>query len=138
MKTKILKIEEVKIAEMELRRSEELLRMRTIRSPMTGVVIERFVSPGEVARQEKMVEIAQIDPLNVEVIAPVHMFGSIRAGMRAEVKAEDRVDRVYRARVKIIDRVIDAASGTFGIRLELRNPRHRIPAGIKCSVRFRR
>lgn len=129
---------EMKIAEMELRRSEELLRMRTIRSPMTGVVIERFVSPGEVARQEKMLEIAQIDPLNVEVIAPVHMFGSIKAGMRAEVKAEDRVDRVYRARVKVIDRVIDAASGTFGIRLELRNPRHRIPAGIKCSVRFRR
>ena len=66
---------EKKMSEMELRRSQELLKLRTIRSPVAGVVVERFVSPGEVARQEKILKIAQIDPLNVEVIAPISMFG---------------------------------------------------------------
>ena len=42
---------EKKIAEMELHRSEELLKMRTIRSPIPGVVVERFLSPGEVLTQ---------------------------------------------------------------------------------------
>jgi len=30
----------------------------------------------------------------------------------------------------------DAASGTFGIRSELRNPDHRIPAGHRCRIAF--
>jgi membrane fusion protein, multidrug efflux system len=34
----------------------------------------------------------------------------------------------------VVDKLIDAASGTFGVRLQLPNPNHKIPAGIKCSV----
>ena len=40
------------------------------------------------------------------------------------------------ARVTVVDRVVDAASGTFGVRLELPNPDYRLPAGLKCKVRF--
>jgi hypothetical protein len=32
--------------------------------------------------------------------------------------------------------VADAASGTYGVRLELPNPGNRVPAGLKCKVRF--
>ena len=38
--------------------------------------------------------------------------------------------------VRRVARVIDAASGTFGVRLELPNPGNAIPAGAKCKVRF--
>jgi hypothetical protein len=31
---------------------------------------------------------------------------------------------------------MDAASGTFGVRLELPNPGNQIPAGAKCKARF--
>jgi hypothetical protein len=40
------------------------------------------------------------------------------------------------AEVIVVDKVIDAASGTFGIRLELDNKNHRVPGGLKCTVRF--
>lgn len=43
---------------------------------------------------------------------------------------------MHRARVTVVDRVVDAASGTFGVRLALPNPGHRIPAGLKCKVRL--
>jgi multidrug efflux pump subunit AcrA (membrane-fusion protein) len=39
-------------------------------------------------------------------------------------------------RVAVVDRVVDAASSTFRVRLELPNPQHRIPAGLKCKVTF--
>ena len=38
--------------------------------------------------------------------------------------------------VNIIDRVVDAASGTFGVRLELPNRKRDIPAGVRCRVQF--
>jgi hypothetical protein len=40
--------------------------------------------------------------------------------------------------VTVVDRVVDAASSTFGVRLELANPDYRLPAGLKCRVRFLR
>ena len=46
------------------------------------------------------------------------------------------MDTVRTAKVSIVDRVVDASSGTFGVRLELPNPGHRLPGGLKCRVRF--
>jgi len=42
----------------------------------------------------------------------------------------------YAAKVVVVDKLIDAASGTLGVRLQLANPNNKIPAGIKCSVEF--
>ena len=41
-----------------------------------------------------------------------------------------------RARVTVVDPVVDAASGTIGIRLEVANPKRELPAGTQCSVGF--
>jgi hypothetical protein len=42
----------------------------------------------------------------------------------------------YLAEVKLVDRVIDAASGTFSVRLEIPNPKHEIPGGLRCTLSF--
>jgi hypothetical protein len=38
--------------------------------------------------------------------------------------------------VTVVDQVLDAASGTFGVRLALPNPERQLPAGIRCKVLF--
>ena len=38
--------------------------------------------------------------------------------------------------VRLVDKVMDAASGTFVVRMELPNPKGTLPAGLKCRVRF--
>jgi multidrug efflux pump subunit AcrA (membrane-fusion protein) len=60
----------------------------------------------------------------------------MRVGMRARVMPESPVGGSYDAQVTVVDRVVDAASGTFGVRLALPNPDHRIPAGIRCQIEF--
>ena len=47
---------------------------------------------------------------------------------------ESPVGGRHNARVHVVDRVMDPASGTFGVRLELQNPGLRLPAGIKCKL----
>jgi hypothetical protein len=64
------------------------------------------------------------------------MFDTIRPGMRATVVPEFPGDRVHVASVTIVDRIIDAASGTFGARLDLPNPDGTIPAGLHCQAQF--
>jgi membrane fusion protein, multidrug efflux system len=127
---------QTRIAGLELAQQQQVLEQRTIRSPVSGVVVERLLAPGERVGDGKIVKIAQIDPLNVEVIAPAELLGRVRTGMSGEVRFGALLPGTHRASVVVVDRVVDAASGTFGVRLRLPNPEGRIPAGIKCTVRF--
>lgn len=131
--------ENQKLAELEVQRAAEVLAMRTIRSPLSGIVVDVMLKPGEFSSsnlKEPILKLAEVDPLHVEVILPVTMYGRIKNTQRALVMPEQPVGGSYEAVVKVVDRVIDAASGTFGVRLQLPNPNYRIPAGIKCRVRF--
>ncbi len=40
------------------------------------------------------------------------------------------------ATIAVVDPVIDAASGTFNVRLDLPNPDGAIPGGLHCTVKF--
>jgi len=53
---------------------------------------------------------------------PVAWYGAIAEGMTGKVVPEEPVGGEHAATVTIVDRVVDAASGTFGVRLELPNP----------------
>jgi len=124
------------LTELEYREAIERLDEHTIYSPISGVVVERLKSPGEVVKEETIVVVAQIDPLRVEVILPAAAIGTVQPGMRAEVFPELPKAGVQVASVTVVDRVIDATSGTFGVRLELPNPDHAVPSGLRCQVRF--
>lgn len=64
------------------------------------------------------------------------LHGRLKAGQKAQVEAEAPLSGRYVATVVIVDRVVDSASGTLGVRLELPNPKGSIPAGVKCRVAF--
>ena len=128
---------EHRIAQVEHDRAKALLERYEIRSPVDGVVVDVTMSLGEYAyEQTAVMTIAEIDPLNVEVFVPVDRYGSITVGMPAEVRPRAPVGGVYKAKVSVVDRVFDAASGTFGVRLELPNPEYTLPAGLRCKVQF--
>jgi RND family efflux transporter MFP subunit len=129
-------LEAKRLAELEYKRSVEVVKRMNIRSPVNGVVVDRYLHPGEYIEDKPVMKLAQIDPLHVEVIMPVSMLGSVKNGMVAEVRPEAPVGGVYKAKVTIVDKVVDAASGTYGVRLELPNPDYKLPPGLKCKVRF--
>jgi RND family efflux transporter MFP subunit len=124
------------IAQLELHRAAEVLKRRTIESPIKGVVMDRFKSVGEFVDDQPVVRVAQLDPLHVEVFVPVEHLGRVRPGMQARVSSEAVEGGTWKARVSRVDRVADVASGTYGVRLVLPNPDYRVPAGLRCLVQF--
>jgi RND family efflux transporter MFP subunit len=123
-------------ASAELERTRAILERRTIRSPIDGVVVDVILSSGEYADPPQLLELAQIDPLRVEAFVPLERFGEIEPGMVAEVLPEGPRMVTREATVVVVDPVIDAASATFRVRLELPNPDLAVPAGLSCTVRF--
>lgn len=129
-----------RLAQIEQTRLGELVEQRRLRSPINGVVTERLQQVGEIAQAGEtaraVLRLAQIHPLRVEVVLPVALYGKVARGAKVMVEAEAPVSGRYEATVQVVDKVIDSASGTFGVRLELPNPAGNIPAGIKCRVAF--
>jgi RND family efflux transporter MFP subunit len=129
-----------KLAALELQRQLEIIRLKTIRSPISGIVVERMQHPGELAEagvgRKPILKLAEIEVLHVEVLLPAAAYGSVKHGMEVEVVPEISPGTRHVATVKVIDQLLDAASGTFGVRLELPNKQQRLAAGIRCVAHF--
>lgn len=124
------------LAQLERRRAEAVLALRTIRSPINGVVMERFKSVGEFVEDEPLLRIARLDPLHIEVIIPAEHMAHVQPGTQAEVRSVIAGSEPFIATVDRVDLIADAASGTFGARLKVDNPDYGIIAGLRCQVEF--
>lgn len=123
-----------RLSQREVELAAAQLAQRSISAPIAGVVVERFMSPGEFVDQKPILRIAAIDPLRVDVLVPAVAFGQVEVGMKGAVMPELLNKKEHIAVVKMVDRVIDAATNTFRVRLELPNPGGALPAGLRCKV----
>jgi membrane fusion protein (multidrug efflux system) len=124
-------------AQLQVELQQAILGERSIKSPFDGVVAERYAGPGDRINDNKIVKLAQIDPLLVKVVVAEGLYGQIKQDAPAEVTVNQAIStKPLRATVWRIDKVMDAASGTFAVLLKVDNKDNRIPAGIRCSIRF--
>jgi RND family efflux transporter MFP subunit len=125
------------LARIELLRTKELLALRTMTAPFAGVVVDRMLNPGDLAEsgsgRRPVLKVAQIDPIRADVPLPAALFGQVKAGTKATVISVVGGGR-FNATVRSVDRVIDAASGTFVARLEVPNPQGLVPGGARCNA----
>ena len=132
--------EEKMFSKIELRLAKNELARRRLISPIDGVVVGQYAHPGELVdpseSREPILKLAQYDPLRVEVVLPVSEYGSVNVGDFGLISLEAPIGGKYKTKVTLVDQVIDAASGTFGIQLEIANPNLEIPPGIKCKIYF--
>jgi len=125
------------LAVLEKLRTEAELDRRIVRSPIDGVVLRRLIGPGEyVYSQAQIARIASIDPLYVEVFLPTEMYPSVSENVEAHIQIAEPIGGIYTARVIAVDKVFDAASDTFGVRLSMPNPEALLPAGVDCRIQF--
>lgn len=110
------------------------LQLRAIRSPFSGVIVERHASLGERIEDKSMFRVARLDLLRVEIVVPAAMFGTITKGMVARVTPTLPNASPLDAEIILIDHFIDSASNTFRVRAALPNADGKVPPGSRCTV----
>ncbi|GLQ89468.1 efflux RND transporter periplasmic adaptor subunit [Dyella flagellata] len=129
------------VARLDYLHEMSQLNLRTIRSPFDGVVVDQMMWPGEIvepgATKHAVLKIAQLNPLRVRVVMPLRAFGDVHVGTGASVASEIEPNTPYSAKVTSVDRIVDAASGTFVVFMDLPNPKLDLPAGVKCKAALR-
>lgn len=127
---------EQRLAELTASESYVRLALRQTKSPINGVVVERLLDPGELVDDLPFLKIVSLDPLKAEVIMRSQFYGQISKGMPVTLYAEGRSEQAYVGKVHRVDPLIDAASSTFAISVEIPNKDQLLPAGLKCRVEF--
>ena len=124
------------LAKLEVERAKATLNRRNIVAPISGSVTQRYKNPGEFVDSDPVFQISQLNPLHVEVLLPISELGTVAVGSRADIKLDvpGFTNEVFEGTVLRIDSVSDAASGTYGVRIELENPELKIPSGVRCQA----
>jgi membrane fusion protein, copper/silver efflux system len=120
----------------EIAKSRKATREIDIRSPMTGFVLSRNVSPNQ--RFDRATELYRLADLNcVWILADVigRDANFIRPGMMAQATLVDG-DRMYRAKVSDVPPQFDSVSRTLKIRLDVDNPQYTLRPDMFVDVEF--
>jgi RND family efflux transporter MFP subunit len=130
--------ENVELARLQQQEAVDQLNRRVIRSPFDGVVMDQYLYPGALVdagdNKKPIIKIAQTNPLVVQAILPFKAFPQVHVGDAVTIVPEAPFGRTFSSHVKTVDRVIDAAAGTFGVVVELPNAHADLPGGIRCKL----
>jgi len=125
-----------KIMRLELDLAQARLNLKTIRSPIDGLVADLYLVSGESVKDRPIMKLAKINPLRVELIAATEYFGLITSGMKVEIRPERPTNKSFVATVSVVDQLIDPASGTFTVRMTLPNANNELIGGVNCLAIF--
>lgn len=127
-------------------RDRAMLAERTIRAPSLDaapggapqwVVVRCIQDAGEAAREgEPLVRLVMLDVLHVIAFVSPAAAARLRAGMTAQLELDDEPGGRHPCRILVVDPIVDAASSTCRVKLELPNKEHKVAAGLRGTVSF--
>ena len=107
-------------AQAQLEASRILLGFTEVRAPFDGLIINRYVDLAQtVATNASVFRISDFDPLLCPIQVPERELRRLRLNQRAYLTVESWPDERFAARVLRIRPVVDAATGTVRVTLEV-------------------
>ena len=102
-----------------------------IRAPIDGVVSNRYVRIGNtVAVNDPVFEVTSLDPLVAYLHVPEREYRNIRKGQAVGIDIDALAGQRIVAEVTRVSPVVDPATGTFKITIEISDPQRRIKPGM--------
>ncbi len=121
------------IARLQIEKAR--LDTHEIRAPFQGTVIKIYPHLGEtVSRGAPIVKIADVTRLRADLYVPLSRAASIRVGEATELLAELPGQPLLNAKVVFIAPLIDAATQTIRVVVEIENPDKQLPAGFAVRL----
>lgn len=125
-------------ADVALDEARFALSQTRLMAPFAGRVTERRVNLGEtVTAGKECFRLEDFDPMLARVYFPERELPRVRVGQPATVTLESYRGREFRARVALVNPVVDRANGTFKVTLEVRDPSGLLRPGNFARVRIR-
>jgi RND family efflux transporter MFP subunit len=123
-------------AEAAVRRAREVQRDATLRSPVSGFVVERNYDPGAIPSDRPVVVVADIRELKLEAGVSEMEAGRLKAGMPAIVSVQAKPGETFRGQLAAIAPEVDQRNRHFRIEVRVPNADAVLLAGMYASARI--
>ena len=128
---------ELELAKIQLAAAEVRLKEKTIRAPLSGIVVKKYKEAGEaVDRVEKLLDVVNIDQVYVQFYLDPKMMQEIKQDAEIPIRFPVIGNQDFRGKVSFIDPRIDAGSGLFRVKVLMENKDHQIKAGMRGVADF--
>lgn len=129
---------ELDLAKLTYEMTKEAVSLRALKSPISGVVVERIREEGEMVQQsEPVLVLVNIDQLYVQFYVDAEWMTSLSVGRPAEVRFPTLgMNEPVQGVVDFVDPRVDAASGLLRVRVLVDNSEGTIKAGVRASVKL--
>ncbi len=119
------------------RSAENMLKEKTVRAPLAGVVVKKYKEAGEsVDRAEKLMDIVNIDQVYVQFYLDPELMPATKEGQEVRVKFSVINNAEFTGKITFVDPRIDAGSGFFRVKVLLENKARTIKAGMRAIADF--
>jgi membrane fusion protein (multidrug efflux system) len=113
------------------------LEKASIAAPFSGIVGLRAVSPGAyVTPGDRLVELADIDPIKVDFRVPELVLSSLRAGQPVRVTVDAVPGRTFDGTIYAIDPIVDANGRAVRLRARIANSDRTLFPGLFARVQI--
>ena len=120
------------------RDAHEAAHLIEVRSPVSGTVIERMVSPGAVVTpSDSLFVISDLRRLWVIAQVPEQHLSSLRRGLPLDVSVRAYPGRTFPARITYIGDALDPETRTVEVRCELNNPGRQLKTEMLATLTLR-
>lgn len=107
------------------------LSYTNIRAPIDGVIAERFVKVGNTIEVNAVTfQVTSLEPLVAYLHVPEREFRRIAPGQTAVIKVDALKGSEFEATIARISPVVDPATGTFKITVEVSDPTRHLKPGM--------
>lgn len=125
------------MAAADMERAEVELGHCTLRAPISGVVNDRMLDPGEYANEgAHVLELLDIDRVKVEMQVPEAYILAASAAEQMEFSLEVYPDRTFTGQVAFVAAKAGRQSNSFPVELECGNADGALKAGMIASVKL--
>jgi len=126
---------QLELNRIKLEQARVKLQNSELRSSIPGIVTSRLIDVGHwVGVNQKTFSIGDFDPLYAVINIPERQIGAVREGQRVAVALESMAGKDFNGRVKRISPVVDAASGTIRITIELDQSDQALKPGMFATL----
>ena len=127
----------LQVAEADYQLAQARLEKATIKAPLAGVVGLRTVSVGAyVTPGQRIVELADIDPVKAEFRVPELALPELRRGQPIRVTVDALPGRTFDGEIDAIDPTVDVAGRAVRLRARIPNPRGELSPGLFARVQI--
>jgi len=123
------------IKDAQTRRIEAQIEMRTLRSPVDGIVTEIKRDPSEAvsAANPHVLTVVQVDKLIVNLFLPPNRAATLSPGATVKLQLLDE-QTTAPAKVEFVSPVTDSASGTVRVKFVIENADGAHRSGGRCTL----